>query len=142
MRINKRMGVLTAGVAVLAGLGLTGTAAQAAPAATTGAASALACSTSNAVTKKTGSVDSIRIELRYSTSSRCAWGRILNADPGDKVWVDRSANGGATWTGPMGMTTVTSGSDTHTPAYDDAGWVMRACAWNDTTGTVRCTGWY
>ncbi|MCX4546068.1 DUF2690 domain-containing protein [Streptomyces sp. NBC_01565] len=136
MQITKRAGVLTAGVALLAGLGLTGTAAQAAP------SGAAACSTSNAVTKRTASVDSIQIELRYSTSSRCAWGRIYSADPGDKVWVDRSSNGGGSWEGPMGMTTVNSGSDTHTPAYNDAGFVMRACAWNDTTTTTRCTGWY
>ncbi|MFD9458299.1 DUF2690 domain-containing protein [Streptomyces sp. NPDC059985] len=142
MRIKQRVGVLTAGVAMVAGLGLTGTAAQAAPGSAAGGASAMACSTSNAVTKRTGSVDSIRIELRYSTSSRCAWGRIYNADPGDKLWVDRSSDGGGSWTGPMGMTTVNSGTDTHTPAYDDAGYVMRACAWNDTSGTTRCTGWY
>ncbi|MFF4317915.1 hypothetical protein [Streptomyces sp. NPDC001568] len=48
MRINKRMGVLTAGVVMSAGLGLTGTAAQAAATSTTGGASATACSTSNA----------------------------------------------------------------------------------------------
>ncbi|MCX4783154.1 DUF2690 domain-containing protein [Streptomyces sp. NBC_01264] len=136
MQFTKKAAVLTAGVALLTGLGLTGTTAQAA------GTGVLACSTGDAVTKKTNMVDSIHIELRYSPSTRCAWGRIYTADPGDQVWVDRSSNGGSTWTGPMGVTTVQSGADTHTPAYNDAGYVMRACAKNDSTGTVRCTGWY
>ncbi|MCJ0870682.1 DUF2690 domain-containing protein [Streptomyces sp. AP-93] len=137
MQFTKKAAVLTAGVALLAGLGLTGTTAHAA------GSGVLACSTSNAVTPIDYAwVDSIRIELRYSTSSRCAWGRITNADPGDKVWVDRSTTGGTTWNGPLGMTTVQFGTDTHTPAYNDAGYKMRACAWNDSTGLVRCTGWY
>ncbi|MCX5407363.1 YjfA family protein [Streptomyces sp. NBC_00335] len=138
MQFTKKAAVMAAGVALFAGLGLTGTAAQAA------GTGVLACSTSNAVTPiPTVKVDNtIVIELRYSTSSRCAWGRITNADPGDQVWVDRSSNGGTTWAGPWGVTTVQSGTDTHTPAYNDAGYKMRACAKNDSTGTVRCTGWY
>ncbi|MFF5970391.1 DUF2690 domain-containing protein [Streptomyces sp. NPDC012769] len=139
MKISRRTGVLVSTAALLLGFGGTATAAQAS---TASATSAMACSTSNATTPRTASVDGIRIELRYSTSSRCAWGRITAADPGDKVWVDRSSNGGASWSGPLGMTTVQSGSDTHTPAYNDAGYVMRACAWNDSTGNIRCTGWY
>ncbi|MER7521082.1 DUF2690 domain-containing protein [Streptomyces sp. NPDC126499] len=139
MKISRRTGVLVSTAALLLGFGGTATAAQAS---TVSTASAMACSTSNATTPRTASVDGIRIELRYSTSSRCAWGRITAADPGDKVWVDRSSNGGASWTGPLGMTTVQYGSDTHTPAYNDAGYVMRACAWNDSTGNIRCTGWY
>lgn len=132
MRTREKTAVLAA-TTILAGfLGIIGTptAAQA------------ACSTSNAITAKRATVDSINIELRYSTSSRCAWGRITAADPGDQVWVDRSSNGGASWTGPLGLTKVQSGTDTHTPAYNDAGYVMRACAFNDTTGNIRCTGWY
>ncbi|MFG3343692.1 DUF2690 domain-containing protein [Streptomyces sp. NPDC048018] len=140
MRISKRTGVLLSTATLLLGFGGAATAAQAAPA--PAPAAALACSTSNATSPKTASVDGIFIELRYSTSSRCAWGRITHADPGDKVWVDRSSNGGSSWEGPLGMTTVQTGSDTHTPAYNDAGYTMRACAWNDTTGNIRCTGWY
>lgn len=137
MQFTKKAAVLAAGVALVAGLGLTGTAAHAS------GTGVLACSTSNAVTPiPRAYVDSITIELRYSTSSRCAWGRITTADPGDKVWVDRSTTGGRTWTGPLGTTTVQTGSDTHTAAYNDAGYVMRACAWNDSTGNVHCTGWY
>ncbi|MFJ9575142.1 DUF2690 domain-containing protein [Streptomyces sp. NPDC101191] len=140
MNISKRTGVLLSTATLLLGLGGAATAAQAAPA--PGQAAALACSTSNATSPRTASVDGIFIELRYSTSSRCAWGRITHADPGDKVWVDRSSNGGSSWEGPLGMTTVQTGSDTHTPAYNDAGYKMRACAWNDTTTNIRCTGWY
>ncbi|MDD9381362.1 DUF2690 domain-containing protein [Streptomyces sp. ZAF1911] len=140
MQFTKKAAVLTAGVALFAGLGLTGTTAHAAG---TAGAGVLACSTSNAVTPiPTAKVDTITIELRYSTSSRCAWGRITTADPGDQVWVDRSSDGGRTWAGPWGVTTVQSGTDTHTPAYNDAGYKMRACAKNDSTGHVHCTGWY
>ncbi|MFJ3903747.1 DUF2690 domain-containing protein [Streptomyces sp. NPDC090025] len=139
MTISKRTGVLLSTAALVLGLGGVAGTAQAA---TTAPSGALACSTANATSPRTASVDGIRIELRYSTSSRCAWGRITNADPGDKVWVDRSTDGGGTWTGPLGMTSVSTGSDVYTPAFDDAGKVMRACAWNDTTGNIRCTGWY
>ncbi|MBZ4318783.1 DUF2690 domain-containing protein [Streptomyces huiliensis] len=139
MRIRRKSAVLAAAM-LFTGLGGTATAAHAANAGPQ--APAMACSTSNAITAKTATVDSIHIELRYSKSSRCAWGRITAADPGDKVWVDRSSNGGSSWDGPLGMTTVQSGSDTHTPAFNDAGYVMRACGWNDSTGNLRCTGWY
>jgi hypothetical protein len=49
---------------------------------------------SDACTARTAAVDTIRIELRYSPSIRCSWGRITNADPGDQVWVDRSYDNG------------------------------------------------
>ncbi|MEU7020041.1 DUF2690 domain-containing protein [Streptomyces sp. NPDC046203] len=140
MKIGKRTGIAVSAMALL--LGVAGGTAQAAQTTTTGTTGTLACSTSSATTPRTATVDTIHIELRYSTSSRCAWGRITNADPGDQVWVDRSSNGGSSWSGPLGLTTVQYGTDTYTPAYSDAGYVMRACAWNDTTGHIKCTGWY
>ncbi|MFD5143613.1 DUF2690 domain-containing protein [Streptomyces sp. NPDC058401] len=135
MLFTRKAAVLTAGIALVAGLGLTGTTAQAA------GTGVLACSTSDGVTKRTSTVDTIQIELRYSPSTRCGWGRIYAADPGDMVWVDRSSNGGSSWTA-LGVTTVQSGTDTHTPPFNDAGYLMRACAKNDSTQHVHCTGWY
>ncbi|WP_424640586.1 DUF2690 domain-containing protein [Embleya sp. AB8] len=123
---------------LVTGLGFTAGAAQATSAEGSAAA---ACSTSNATSPRRASVEGMNIELRYSTSSRCAWGRITNAVPGDRVWVDHSSDGGRTWNGPLGMTYVQNGSDTHTPAYNDAGYVMRACG-AKADDYFACTGWY
>lgn len=77
------------------------------------------------------------VQLRYSTTTRCAWGRIVNAKKNDKVWVDRTYDNGKTYT-HLGATTVKSGSDTHTPSYYDGGGAkMRACAHSG--GVTRCT---
>ncbi|MFC4330627.1 DUF2690 domain-containing protein [Streptomyces andamanensis] len=138
-RIGTRAAVLVATAALFAGLGGT-VAATSATAADTSAAGT--CTFAGPKTVKTAKVDSINIELRYSTSTRCAWGRIYSADPGDKVWVDRSSDKGKSWDGPLSMTAVKSGSDTHTASRYDGGYVMRACAWNDSTGHIKCTGWY
>lgn len=138
-RIGTRAAVLVATATLLTGLGGTVAATSAAAAGTSAAGS---CTFAHAKTVKTAKVDSINIQLRYSTSTRCAWGRIYNADPGDKVWVDRSSNGGRTWDGPLSLTTVRSGSDTHTASRYDGGYVMRACGWNDSTHHIKCTGWY
>ncbi|MGC2997019.1 DUF2690 domain-containing protein [Streptomyces sp. G35A] len=97
---------------------------------------------SDAYTAKTATVDTIRIELRYSPSIRCSWGRITNADPGDQVWVDRSYDNGKTWEGPLNVTTVRTGSDTYTASRYNGGNLMRACGKNDSTGHVKCTGWW
>ncbi|MGW5368021.1 DUF2690 domain-containing protein [Streptomyces sp. NPDC004009] len=138
-RNRTRAAVLVATAALLAGLGGTAGATGAAAAGTSAAGS---CSFAHPKTVKTAKVDSINIQLRYSTSTRCAWGRIYHADRGDKVWVDRSSDGGRTWDGPLSLTTVRSGSDTHTASRYDGGYVMRACAWNDETHHIKCTGWY
>jgi hypothetical protein len=35
-----------------------------------------------------------KIELRYHSGTRCAWGRISNGLSGDQVWVDWDDDGG------------------------------------------------
>ncbi|MFI9103385.1 DUF2690 domain-containing protein [Streptomyces fildesensis] len=110
-----------------------------APVADAASSAPVVCNTSSAVSKKTAHNGNMIIELRYNAATRCAWGRISRSQLGNQVWVDRSSNGGATWTGPMGMTYLRSGTGTYTPAFNDAGYVMRACGYN---GKVICTGWY
>jgi len=86
-----------------------------------------------------------RVELRANSNQVCAWGRITSAAVGDLVWVDRSYNGGQTWE-QLGITAVTSGTSNFTPAYNDQGKVMRACAAlalaGGGYGYVTCTGWW
>ncbi|MFD0416871.1 DUF2690 domain-containing protein [Streptomyces sp. NPDC127108] len=122
------------------GLTLGGTASASAEAAPT-ADAASACNYNNPITAKRAKVDSINIELRYSTSTRCAWGRITNARVGDAVWTDRSYDGGRTWEKHPEVK-VRTGTDTFTDPRYDGGHLMRACAWNHATGHRKCTDWF
>ncbi|MDF9811016.1 DUF2690 domain-containing protein [Streptomyces sp. SPB162] len=135
MSVFKRR--IAAGVSAVALIG--GGLLTVAPAAGAASGAPVVCDTSSAVSKKTARNGNMIIELRYNASTRCAWGRISRAQVQNQVWVDRSSNGGASWTGPMGMKHLTSGTGTYTAAFNDAGYVMRACAYN---GRTVCTGWY
>ena len=91
-------------------------------------------------TVRTATAGSASVELRYSPSAQCGWGRVFG-NPGTSVWVDRSTDGGSTWQGKLGQATITSGTDAHTSEFDDHGVLVRACA-DDGNGHIRCTGWY
>ncbi|GHI09475.1 hypothetical protein Scel_77960 [Streptomyces cellostaticus] len=83
-----------------------------------------------------------KIELRYHSRTRCAWGRISNGSRGDSVWVDWSANGGQTWK-QLDVTKIPRGGhEVHTVAHNDAGYVMRACGKAGNRREIACTGWY
>ncbi|MGW5773870.1 DUF2690 domain-containing protein [Streptomyces longwoodensis] len=126
---------------LLAALTLTvgSTAAEAATAAPQVAAGT--CTFDSPVTARTASAAGVRIELRYSTSTRCAWGRITNANPGHLVWTQRSYDGGRTYE-KLPTVEVRTGHDTHTDSYYDGGVLMRACGWDESAGASNCTGWY
>ncbi|MFE7757727.1 hypothetical protein [Streptomyces sp. NPDC057429] len=47
------------------------------------------------------------VELRYSPSAQCGWGRVFG-NPGTTVWVDRSSDGGSTWQGKLGEVAITT----------------------------------
>lgn len=81
------------------------------------------------------------VELRYDPKSRCAWGRIIDGQPGDHIWVDRSFDGGRTWQGLLGYNTIRTGSSQYTTAWDDRDVKMRACAGIPGVGN-GCTAWY
>lgn len=82
------------------------------------------------------------IELRYNSTTACAWGRIIGGTIGDEIWVDRSGDGGDNWDPMLGYTTVTSGGDAHTTQWNDNGLVMRACGTNGRGGSIACTNWF
>ncbi|MFG2577330.1 NlpC/P60 family protein [Streptomyces sp. NPDC048481] len=81
------------------------------------------------------------IELRYSDTTECAWGRITGGTSGDEVWVDRSLTGGQSWD-QLGFTKITSGSDAFTTEWNDHNVVMRACGSPGDSDTVVCTDWF
>jgi len=83
-----------------------------------------------------------KIELRYHSGTRCAWGRISNGSHGDSVWVDWSSNGGQTWK-QLDVTKIPRGGhEAHTVAHNDAAYVMRACGKAGNRREIACTGWY
>ncbi|MEU5088432.1 DUF2690 domain-containing protein [Streptomyces sp. NPDC021356] len=141
-RAPQRAALLLTTAALAAGL--TGTAAvTTAAAATSPRTAAGTCTFSNPITAKTATVGKIRIELRYSTSTRCAWGRITNAHPDDLVWTERSYTKDHKSWEVLDKTEVKSGTDTHTASRYDGGVWMRACAWDGShTQATNCTGWY
>ncbi|GAA0303893.1 DUF2690 domain-containing protein [Kineococcus aurantiacus] len=94
---------------------------------------------------------SFRVELRYSPSTRFAWGRVTKTAPAGTtakayhLWTDRRS--GTTTDGQMcqvnrpGGYLVNGGQD-WTSAIDDAGYLMRACFKLRDYSQVTCTGWY
>ncbi len=96
------------------------------------------------ITAKSSTYGSIIVELRYSPSYACAWGRIRGGRVGDGVFVSRQVNGNPNDVEyDIGSANITSGSDVYTAWFDDDGQKMSACAKNDSTQTVyTCTGWY
>ncbi len=105
------------------------------------ASAADGCGQSNAKTARTASVFSRLIELRANSNDVCAWGRISNGDPSDQVWVDRSYDGGNTWQ-QLSVTTITSGRDAFTEAFNDQGHLMRACGKAGNRSEIACTVWW
>ncbi|MET8229331.1 hypothetical protein ABZS77_01455 [Micromonospora sp. NPDC005298] len=82
------------------------------------------------------------IELRFNAPARCAWA-LGSGGAGTQVWIDRSANGGASWDGPLGRRSVQFGnSTTYTGVFNDTvPYVVRACV-QSTIGGAHCTQWY
>jgi hypothetical protein len=78
-----------------------------------------------------------KVELRYDPATRCAWA-VFNGTGAAKVYIDRSSDGGQTWTGWMG--TQGSSVSTYTGVFNDSyPYVIRACASAD---NIYCTGWF
>ncbi|MCY1145037.1 hypothetical protein OWR29_44160 [Actinoplanes sp. Pm04-4] len=104
------------------------------------------CTTSGAHTIATVFTRSRGIELRANTVSnrnlQCAWGRIVNGSPGDRVWVDRSWDGGNTWE-QLSIKTIQTGGSIPTEPYNDAYKRMRACGHAaGYPSDVVCTIWW
>jgi hypothetical protein len=68
----------------------------------------------------------------------CAWALLTGTDTWSAAWLDRSLDGGRTWTPRLGLRRVLGGS--YTGAYGLEGGRIRACG--EVKGVIRCTGWY
>jgi predicted alpha-1,6-mannanase (GH76 family) len=86
------------------------------------------------------------VRLHVSDPDNMAWASVEGGAPGDQVWLDRTWDGGTTWTGGLGSATTAPGeSGARTAMYqvDDAATHhiggLRACA--RAAGQVVCTWW-
>lgn len=93
------------------------------------------------------------IDLRYSPSWQCAWGRVSIAYTGGEVWVDRSSDRGNTWEPQLGFNNQLQRGDPlangqgywyngYTTMWDDQGVMMRACGRAYVDGYIVCTAWF
>lgn len=79
-----------------------------------------------------------RVELHYNGTARCAWGSYAG-EKAAAVYLDRSTDGGAHWTGPLGS--ASKGKSAYTGVFNDnSPSVSRACA--SPQGHLHCTDWY
>ena len=88
--------------------------------------------------------------LHLSDGDAMGWAAIDHVQPGDEVWLDRSFDGGETWTdgSRLGLTTAPSGvGGWRTLMYNNDDWAnigigaLRACGHAVDTGAVNCTEW-
>jgi predicted alpha-1,6-mannanase (GH76 family) len=108
---------------------------------------ALAPTTRTAVT---ATIYSRQITLYFDDTDAMGWASITNGSPTDEVWLERSFDGGATWSadGNLGDTTIPTG-DTgwRTLMYNVDNWsndgvgALRACGKAGNRTEVACTAW-
>ncbi|HEX3779840.1 MAG TPA: glycoside hydrolase family 76 protein [Pseudonocardiaceae bacterium] len=98
----------------------------------------------------TASAGSRQLELHMDDSDDMGWAAITNSAPGDEVWMDRSFDGGATWTGgsKLGDTITPSGyTGWRTLMYNSDNWntggigLLRACGQPAGSTAISCTSW-
>jgi predicted alpha-1,6-mannanase (GH76 family) len=96
------------------------------------------------------SVASRSIVLHFDDADAMAWGSIDNGGAGDEVWLDRSMDGGKTWSdgSKLGDTTVPSGQGGwRTLMYNVDDWnnegvgAVRACGMAAGQSAIACTSW-
>jgi predicted alpha-1,6-mannanase (GH76 family) len=89
-------------------------------------------------------------QLYFDDSDDMGWANITGTQPGDELWLDRSFDGGATWTGgsKLGDTVTPSGyPGWRTLMYNSDNWntggvgLLRACGLPAGTSTIYCTSW-
>ncbi len=101
-------------------------------------------------TPVSATLNSRTITLHLDDTDAMGWASIGNGGPGDEVWMDRSFDGGQTWTSgsKLGDTTVPAG-DTgwRTLMYNNDDWAndgvgaLRACGQTTTNSNIACTSW-
>lgn len=98
----------------------------------------------------TATIYSRQIVLHLDDADDMGWGSIDNGNPGDEVWLDRSFDGGRTWSqgSKLGDTTVPSGQrGWRTLMYNGDDWnnrgvgALRACGKAGDRTEIACTPW-
>lgn len=153
--VNTRRRALSLVAAVPLALGLLTAGAGAAAAAPydlqcPGSVSPPSVATSPSSVQVTTGGQTFKVELRYSSSTRYAWGRVTMLSPSSTtakayhLWVDRtgSAAGGQMCQVNRAGGYLRSGGQDWTRAISDAGSTMRACFKLRDYAAVTCTGWY
>jgi predicted alpha-1,6-mannanase (GH76 family) len=90
------------------------------------------------------------ITLHFDDEAAMGWASIENGNPGDEVWLDRSMDGGRTWSGGsrLGNTAIPNGqSGWRTLMYNVDDWnnlgvgALRACGKAGDRPDIACTAW-
>lgn len=98
----------------------------------------------------TATVHSRSVVLHFDDADAMGWASIGNGDPGDEVWLDRSFDGGRTWSSGsrLGATAVPSGQrGWRTSMYNVDDWgghgvgALRACGKAGDRPEIACTAW-
>ncbi|MFE0105298.1 glycoside hydrolase family 76 protein [Streptomyces sp. NPDC059009] len=96
------------------------------------------------------SVHSRTITLHFDDADAMGWATITNGDPGDELWLDRSFDGGRTWTrgSRLGDTAIPAGARaTTTTMFNVDDWAahgvgaLRACGKAGDRPEIACTEW-
>ncbi|MGW5354060.1 glycoside hydrolase family 76 protein [Streptomyces sp. NPDC004031] len=167
MRLHLLRSPLTALTAALAALllGASGVHAASPPAASapTGTAAAAAATICNAYCDArdpalstqdrqpvTASIFSRTLTLHFDDADAMGWASVDNGNPGDEVWLDRSFDGGRTWSSgsKLGDTTTPTGQrGWRTLMYNVDDWntegvgALRACGKAGDRPDIACTQW-
>lgn len=90
------------------------------------------------------------VVLHFDDADAMGWASIGNGSPGDEVWLDRSFDGGRTWSAGsrLGATSVPDGRrDWRTLMYNVDDWnnhgvgALRACGRAGDRAEIACTPW-
>jgi predicted alpha-1,6-mannanase (GH76 family) len=90
------------------------------------------------------------LRLHFDDADAMGWASIENGSPGDEVWLDRSMDGGRTWSGGsrLGNTAIPSGQNGwRTLMYNVDDWnnlgvgALRACGKAGDRPDIACTAW-
>lgn len=101
-------------------------------------------------TPVTASIYSRSIVLHFDDTDAMGWASVDNGNPGDEVWLDRSFDGGRTWSSGsrLGDTTVPAGQrGWRTLMYNVDDWgghgvgALRACGKAGDRAEIACTAW-
>nr|WP_209708065.1 glycoside hydrolase family 76 protein [Crossiella equi] len=89
-----------------------------------------------------------RFTLHLNDTDAMGWAGLTAASPGDEVWLDRSFDGGRTWTPRLGGTAVPAGrTGWRTLMYNVDDWAargigaLRACGKAGDRPEIACTPW-